>query len=865
MEKYVYAFNEGDLNLRHLLGGKGANLAEMTKLGLPVPSGFTLTTKACDIYYENNHQLPDNILHQIDIALGELEAMSNKKLGDTKHPLLLSVRSGAVNSMPGMMDTVLNIGLNDEVVLALAEISSNPRFVYDSYRRFISMYADVVDQVDKSVFENILTEYKNELNLNSDQELTTENLQELIRKYKIAYEKELNKPFSNNSKDHLIAVILSVFRSWNNPRAITYRNLHHIDDKIKTAVNIQEMVMGNMNEQSATGVVFSRNPSTGEKELYGEFLLNAQGEDIVAGVRTPMPIAKLKTFMPEIYHELKTHAIQLETHFKDMQDMEFTIENGKLFMLQTRNGKRSGIASIKIALDLFAEKLITKKDIINRITIDDINQSLHAAFEVNDISEDKILWRGLAASPGAASGKIYFSSEAIANSKEEHKILVRSETSADDILGMKLADAIVTGRGGMTSHAAVVARGMGKVSVTGCESIIIDEEAKIISLPNGKTLTEGDDISVDGTNGIIYQGILSQSTTTVNDSYYQLIKLLNEFQNIDVVANAETENDLKIAINNGASGVGLCRTEHMFFEEKRLNLFKKLIINKDQIIRQKILTDLETLHTSDFVNLFRLLDKLSITIRYLDPPFHEFLPREIEDINKLAEELNIQSHELIEQIEKLKEVNPMMGERGAHLLVNNPDILVMQTKAIAKAIKLVNQEGIKPQVKVMLPLVSIYEEAIALKKIITDTLNIENIKLPIGIMIETPRAAIIAHQVSPLFDFFSFGTNDLTQLTYGISRDDANRFLPTYLENNLMVNDPFINIDQVGVGTLIKTAINNGRKFNRELKVSVCGEHAGDPISFEFFKTLNIDALSCSAYRIPLIKLMVAKNYLSKE
>lgn len=865
MEKYVYAFNEGDLNLRHLLGGKGANLAEMTKLGLPVPSGFTLTTKACDIYYENNHQLPDNILHQIDIALGELEAMSNKKLGDTKRPLLLSVRSGAVNSMPGMMDTVLNIGLNDEVVLALAEISSNPRFVYDSYRRFISMYADVVDQVDKSVFENILTEYKNELNLNSDQELTTENLQEVIRKYKIAYEKELNKPFSNDSKDHLIAVILSVFRSWNNPRAITYRNLHHIDDKIKTAVNIQEMVMGNMNEQSATGVVFSRNPSTGEKELYGEFLLNAQGEDIVAGVRTPMPIAKLKTFMPEIYHELKTHAIQLETHFKDMQDMEFTIENGKLFMLQTRNGKRSGIASIKIALDLFAEKLITKKDIINRITIDDINQSLHAAFEVNDISEDKILWRGLAASPGAASGKIYFSSDAIANSKEEHKILVRSETSADDILGMKLADAIVTGRGGMTSHAAVVARGMGKVSVTGCESIIIDEEAKIISLPDGRTLTEGDDISVDGTNGIIYQGILNQSSTTVNDSYYRLIKLLNEFQNIEVLANAETENDLKIAINNGASGVGLCRTEHMFFEEKRLNLFKKLIINKDSIIRQKILTDLETLHIADFVKLFKLLDKLSITIRYLDPPFHEFLPREIDDINQLAEELNIQSHELVEQITKLKEVNPMMGERGAHLLVNNPDILIMQTKAIAKAIKLVNQEGINPQVKVMLPLVSIYEEAIALKKIINDTLNIENIKLPIGIMIETPRAAIIAHQVSPLFDFFSFGTNDLTQLTYGISRDDANRFLPNYLENNLMATDPFINIDQIGVGTLIKTAINNGRKFNRELKISVCGEHAGDPISFEFFKTLNIDALSCSAYRIPLIKLMVAKNYLSKE
>lgn len=865
MEKYVYAFNEGDLNMRHLLGGKGANLAEMTKLGLPVPSGFTLTTKACDIYYENNGTLPENILHQINMALGELEAMSNKKLGDTKRPLLLSVRSGAVNSMPGMMDTVLNIGLNDEVVLALAEISSNPRFVYDSYRRFISMYADVVDQVDKSVFENILTTYKNELGLMSDQELTTENLQEIIRKYKLAYEQELNKPFSNNSKDHLIAVILSVFRSWNNPRAITYRELHQIDDQIKTAVNIQEMVMGNMNEQSATGVVFSRNPSTGEKKLYGEFLLNAQGEDIVAGVRTPLPIEKLKTFMPDIYHELENHAIHLEAHFKDMQDMEFTIENGKLFMLQTRNGKRSGIASIKIAMDLLAEKLITKKDVINRITIDDLNQSLHAAFEASAITEDKILWHGLAASPGAASGKIYFSSEAIANSKAEHKILVRSETSADDILGMKLADAIVTGRGGMTSHAAVVARGMGKVSVTGCETIIIDEEAKIISLPNGKTLTEGDEISVDGTNGIIYQGILPQSTTNINDSYYQLIKLLNEFQNIDVVANAETETDLKIAINNGASGVGLCRTEHMFFEEKRLNLFKKLIINRNPELRQQILLELEKLHTIDFVNLFKLLDQLTITIRYLDPPFHEFLPREVEDINDLARELNIPIHELNEQINKLKEVNPMMGERGAHLLVTNPDILIMQTKAIAKALKQVNQQGVQPQVKVMLPLVSIYEEAIALKKIITDTLASEQVSLKIGAMIETPRAAIIAHHLAPLFDFYSFGTNDLTQLTYGISRDDANRFLPAYLEYNLMAHDPFISIDQIGVGALIKTAINNGKKLNRHLSISVCGEHAGDPTSFEFFKTLNIDALSCSAYRIPLIKLMVAKNYLSKE
>lgn len=863
MEKYVYAFNEGNKDMRQILGGKGANLAEMTKLGLPVPSGFTVTTKACDLYYQNNQSLTESIIDQINIALAELETMSGKKLGNINSPLLLSVRSGAANSMPGMMDTVLNVGLTDEVVAHLASISSNPRFVYDSYRRFISMYADVVKHVDKNIFEHALGEYKTTNNITEDQNLTVDDLQNIIKIFKELYVKHVGKPFSNDPKQHLLNVIISVFESWNNDRAIEYRNINNISNDVKTAVNVQEMVYGNFNEQSATGVVFSRNPSTGEDILYGEFLFNAQGEDIVAGVRTPIPIAKLETFMPELYQELYGYAKLLENHYLDMQDMEFTIENGKLYMLQTRNGKRSGLANIVIALDLVKEKLIDKETAINRISVDDINQASHASFDSDALKNAELLFSGLSTSPGVATGQIYFSSHDIEQSSSEHKILVRLETSADDIIGMKLADAIVTGRGGMTSHAAVVARGMGKVSVTGCEQIIINENNKTIILPNGTELKEGDFISVDGTNGVIYQGALPINSSGSHAVLEDLLTLINQFDTMPVMANAETVTDVEHAINNGASGIGLCRTEHMFFEETRLNLLKQLILVNNNTIKQEVLTKLKQLHEEDFINLIKITKNLPLTIRYLDPPLHEFIKIAPEDMENVANELNITVKELANRITSLQEFNPMMGNRGARLLLVNQDITIMQTEAIAGAIK--KCADLNPNIEIMIPLITNYNEAITLKKIISNVFTKADLNIKIGIMIETPRAAIIAHHLAPHFDFFSFGTNDLTQLTYGISRDDSNKFMPYYLKNKIFNSDPFITIDEIGVGTLLKTTIINARSVNSKIKLGICGEHAGDPNSIKFLSSLNLNYLSASPYRILNVKLLLAQNQNPKE
>lgn len=863
MEKYVYAFNEGNKDMRELLGGKGANLAEMTKMGLPVPSGFTVTTKACDVYYQNNQTITDTIIDQINMALSELETMSSKKLGDLNNPLLLSVRSGGVVSMPGMMDTVLNVGLTDAVVNQLASLSPNPRFVYDSYRRFISMYADVVKHVDKNVFENALNEYKKINNIKDDQDLTVPDLQNIVTIFKKLYQKHVGKTFSQNPKKHLINVIISVFESWNNERAIEYRNINNIGNDIKTAVNVQEMVYGNFNEQSATGVVFSRNPSTGDNHLYGEFLFNAQGEDIVAGVRTPIPIAKLETFMPGLYQELYSFAKKLENHYQDMQDIEFTIENGKLYILQTRTGKRSGLANIVITLDLLKTKLIDLKTAIERITVDNVNQASHNTFESDAITNAKTLFSGLSASPGVATGKIYFSSQAIESSSEPHKILVRLETSADDIIGMKLADAIVTGRGGMTSHAAVVARGMGKVSVTGCEQIIINESAKTIILPNGQELHEGDEVSVDGTNGLIYEGILPVASHNTHHVLKDLSIVLNQLDTIPVLANAETVLDVSHAIENGANGIGLCRTEHMFFEETRLSLLKQLILVNNNALRKEIISKLKSLHQEDFIELINITKNLPLTIRYLDPPLHEFVKIDASELEQFARDLNITPIELTNRINNLNEFNPMMGNRGARLLLSNQEITIMQTEAIAGAIK--KCADLNPEIEIMIPLVTSYNEAIQLKKIIYDTLIKEKVSAKIGIMIETPRAALIAHHLAPHFDFFSFGTNDLTQLTYGISRDDSNKFMPFYLKNKIFPMDPFITIDEAGVGTLMKTAIINGLKVNPKLKIGICGEHAGDPNSINFLSKLDLHYLSASPYRLLNVKLLLAKIKSNKE
>lgn len=862
MEKYIYSFNEGDKDMRRIMGGKGANLAEMTKIGLPVPSGFTVTTAVCDIFYSNNEIIPDNIVDEIHIAVSELEAMSNKTLGSKENPLLLSVRSGAVASMPGMMDTVLNIGLNDEVVNHLASISSNPRYVYDSYRRFIAMYGDVAENIHRNLFEDELQKYKKEHNIATDQDLTVLDLINIIKIFKTVYAKHAGHEFTQDPHVHLIKVIANVFKSWYNPRAIEYRKINNIGDDIKTAVNVQEMVYGNMNEQSATGVIFSRDPSTGEDKLYGEFLFNAQGEDIVAGVRTPIPIEKLESFMPHLYEELYGYAKKLEKHFTEMQDIEFTIENGKLFVLQTRTGKRSGIASIVIGLDMLKEGLIDEQTLIKRVSANDLKMAMHAQFDPEDLKDAKELWTGLSASPGVASGKIFFTSEELAESDEKHKVLIRLETSADDIVGMKLSDAIVTGRGGMTSHAAVVARGMGKVSVTGCEQIIIDEKGKTITLPDGTTLKEHDEISVDGTNGIVYAGVLKQTETDLHEGFGELLKLVDKYQTKDIKANGETIDDIKVALEYGATGIGLCRTEHMLFEEERLSLFRQLTIDSSN---ESVIRRLEELHQADFEALFMLLDGKTITVRYLDPPFHEFMPKTTADVDELAKKLGMTSEDVNRKIGNLHEENPMMGNRGSRLLLTNQAILKMQTTAIARALKAVQAKGINPVVEVMIPLISTYNEAVILKQVVDTVLKQENVKLLVGIMIETPRSALIAHHLAPLFDFYSFGTNDLTQYTYGISRDDSNKFMPDYIESKAILTDPFITIDEVGVGTLVKTAVNNARAVKPNLLIGVCGEHAGDADSVEFFTTVAIDYLSASPYRIPIVKLVIAKASLNEE
>lgn len=872
MKKYVYLFSEGNKDMRELLGGKGANLAEMTNLGLPVPKGFTITTEACLKYYKDNKKLSIEIQKEINDKISKLEHQTNKKFGDLCNPLLVSVRSGARASMPGMMDTILNLGLNDNVAESYAKITNNPRFVYDSYRRLIEMYADVVKGLPREDFEEIITKRKKKKNVLMDVDLDSDDMIYITKEFKKLYYTLAKQEFPQNPKLQLIEAIKAVFRSWNNDRAIYYRKMNNIPDSWGTAVNVQVMVYGNLKDNSGTGVAFSRNPSTGENKLYGEYLMNAQGEDVVAGIRTPSPIAKLKDDMPNVYNEFYKISKKLENHYKDMQDMEFTIEDGKLYLLQTRNGKRTGYAAVKIAVDLAKEGKITKKEAIKRIEPNDLNQLLHPMFDLNVLSKAKVIAEGLAASPGAASGKIYFNATDIKKySKDFKTILVRKETSPEDIEGMHFADGILTERGGMTSHAAVVARGMGKCCVSGVDSIIINEKSKTILTSTGKILHEGDELSLDGSTGKVYLGSIKTTEPTLNSDFETLLKWADKYRNLKIRCNADTPKDALTARKFGAEGIGLCRTEHMFFEEKRIFYFRCMIASDSKEEREKYLNKILPYQEKDFMELYKVMAPYPVVIRYLDPPLHEFLPKTEDEINKISTELNISSKKFKERIDNLKEFNPMMGHRGCRLLITYPEIAVMQTKAVINAAIKVSKEGYKIKPEIMIPLIGSKEELIYIKNIVCQTadklIKENNVKLKyhIGTMIEIPRAALLSAQIASEAEFFSFGTNDLTQMTYGFSRDDAGKFLDDYYDKKIFVSDPFKSIDEDGVGSLMKIAIKNGRMIRPNISLGICGEHGGDPKSIAFCESLGLDYVSCSPYRVPIARLAAAKAVIKTD
>ena len=868
--KYVYNFKDGNKDMRETLGGKGANLCEMTNLHLPIPKGFIVSTKACLKYYDNDSEISEKILLEIEDAIATLEKETGKKFGNPEKPLLVSVRSGARASMPGMMDTILNLGLNDELVNS-KKLKLNKRFVLDCYRRFISMYSDVVKGFDKNEFEGILERFKKERNLKYDTELTEDNLRKLVLLYKAKYHSLEGSPFPSDPKEQLKEAIMAVFRSWNNDRAKYYRELNNIPDDWGTAVNVQEMVYGNFNDNSATGVLFSRNPATGENKLYGEYMINAQGEDIVAGVRTPENLDKLKVKMPVIYDQLCRYSKKLERYYQDMQDMEFTIENGKLYILQTRNGKRTGKAAIKIATEMYEEKLIKKEELLNRVSADDLNSVLHKTFKQEDLKTKDVVTTGIAASPGAGSGKVYFTSADISKAYEAGErelILVRSETSAEDIEGMNKASAVVTVRGGMTSHAAVVARGMGTPCVSGCENLVVDEANKVIT-SNGKNICEGDYISVDGTNGKVYFGKLPTEETSISDEFKRFVKYISELGLVEVRANADNPKDAKRALLLGAKGIGLCRTEHMFFDDERIISMRKMILSENQKEREEALKELLPYQRNDFIKLFEVMNGLPVTIRLLDPPLHEFLPKDENEVHKLALELNVSEDYINKRIDDLKEFNPMMGHRGIRLGITYPEIIKMQAKAIFEALISVKTKGIKVKPEIMIPLVGTKEELTYAKKIIEnvhdDVINSLDNNYMIGTMIEIPRASIIADTLAKEVEFFSFGTNDLTQMTYGFSRDDAGKFLNDYYDKKILDFNPFEKLDQVGVGKLIKDSIVKGKKANEKLELGVCGEQGADEDSIKFLTKAGIDYVSCSPYRIPAAILASAKAAVDVE
>ena len=874
MAKYVYAFNEGKKEMKNLLGGKGANLAEMTNIGMPVPNGFTITTEACTKYYEDGKTISHEIEEEIFSKLEELENKTGKKIGDMNNPLLVSVRSGARASMPGMMDTVLNLGLNDKVAEGFANATNNKRFAYDSYRRFIQMFADVVKDYPKSSFERYFDKIKEEKGVKNDLELTADDMVEVTMKFKENYKELAGEEFPQDPKVQLLEAVKAVFRSWMNERAIVYRRLNDIPSDWGTAVNVQEMVYGNRGNDCGTGVAFTRNPATGEKKLYGEYLINAQGEDVVAGIRTPEPISKLESNMPEVYNQFVKIANMLENHYKDMQDMEFTIENGKLFMLQTRNGKRTAQAALKIAVDLVSEGMITKEEALLKVEPKQLDQLLHKTFDSEALKNGKVIAKGLAASPGAATGRIYFTAKDVVNAKEngvKDTLLVRLETSPEDIEGMNSANGILTVRGGMTSHAAVVARGMGRCCVCGCGELIINEDNKTITTKDGTVYKEGDYMSLDGSTGNVYGEEIKTVEPEISGDFETFMNWADAVRKLKVRTNADTPRDAKQARKFGAEGIGLCRTEHMFFEEDRIFNFRKMIAAETVSQREEALEKILPYQRGDFEELFRAMAPYSVTIRYLDPPLHEFLPHTDEEIKPLAESLGMTFEALKERVESLKEFNPMMGHRGCRLAVTYPEIAKMQTKAVIEAAINVNKEGLNVEPEIMIPLVGEVKELKYVKNIVCETADEiiknsgVNLKYKVGTMIEIPRAALTADEIAKEAEFFSFGTNDLTQMTYGFSRDDASKFLKDYYDKQIFESDPFAKLDQVGVGKLVKMAIELGKQTRPDIHLGICGEHGGEPSSVEFCHKVGLDYVSCSPFRVPLARLASAQAAIKSE
>lgn len=874
MAKWVYMFSEGDAGMRNLLGGKGANLAEMTRLGLPVPQGFTITTEACTQYYEDGRQINDDIQAQIDEAVTKMEEITGKKFGDKENPLLVSVRSGARASMPGMMDTILNLGLNEEVVEVVAKKTGNERWAIDCYRRFIQMYSDVVMEVGKKYFEELIDEMKEKRGVTQDVELTAEDLKELADQFKAEYKEKIGEDFPDDPREQLMGAIKAVFRSWDNPRANVYRRDNDIPYSWGTAVNVQEMAFGNWSDESGTGVAFTRDPATGEKKLMGEFLLNAQGEDVVAGVRTPQPIESLAEVMPEVFEQFKNVCSTLENHYRDMQDMEFTIQDRKLFMLQTRNGKRTAQAALKIACDLVDEGMRTEEEAVAMIDPRNLDTLLHPQFDAEALKAAAPIGKGLGASPGAACGKVVFNADdAVAwAAKGEKVVLVRLETSPEDITGMKAAQGILTVRGGMTSHAAVVARGMGTCCVSGCGDINMDEENKKFTLA-GKTFVEGSEISLDGTTGNIYEGIIPTTDAVIAGEFGRIMEWADKYRRLRVRTNADTPADAKKARELGAEGIGLCRTEHMFFEEDRIAAFREMICSDTVEEREAALEKILPYQQGDFEELFEALEGYPVTIRFLNPPLHEFLPTEEEDIKKLADAQGKTVEDIKEIIASLHEFNPMMGHRGLRLAITYPEIPRMQTKAVIRAALKVNKAhpdwNIVPEI--MIPLTSDVKELAFVKKIVVETADAEiaaagaELKYKVGTMIEIPRACVTADEIAGVADFFSFGTNDLTQMSFGFSRDDAGKFLGSYYENKIFENDPFAKLDQNGVGKLMKTAIKLGKDANSNLHTGVCGEHGGDPSSVEFCHKIGLDYVSCSPFRVPIARLAAAQAAIAEK
>ena len=866
-KKYVYGFDEGQKEMRSLLGGKGANLAEMTRLGINVPYGFTVTTEACIRYYDENGKIWDALVEEIKKNVAKTEKELGKKFGDNTNPLLFSVRSGAVVSMPGMMDTVLNLGLTDESVEGLAQHTGNPRFAYDSYRRFIQMFSDVSKGIDKELFEDVLTEEREKAGVQLDKDIPADSLKEVVRRYKEIYKKQLGEDFPQDPYQQLLDAVTAVFKSWNNDRAILYRKLNNIPHDLGTAVNVQSMVFGNGGDNSGTGVAFTRNPSTGENKLFGEYLINAQGEDVVAGIRTPEHISHLHDQMPEVYDEFFKTGELLEKHYRDMQDLEFTIEDGRLFILQTRSGKRTAQAAVNIAVDLVEEGLRTKEEALMMIEPTQLDQLLHPKFDQKALENAEMLTKGLAASPGAATGYISFTANdaMLRNAKEEPVILVRTETSPEDLQGMDSAKGILTSRGGMTSHAAVVARGMGKCCVAGAHEVKVDEVNKVVTIGDLE-LGEGDMISLDGSTGAVYKGKIETIDPELSGKFATFMSWADEVRRLQVRANADTPHDAQQALDLGAEGVGLCRTEHMFFAEDRINAVREMILSKSREQREKALAKIEPVQEQDFYDIYKVMEGRNVTIRLLDPPLHEFVPHTDEDIAIVANELGVTILEQKRVIDDLHEVNPMLGHRGLRLAITFPEIYQMQARAIAKAAVRVAKEGIEVHPEIMIPLAGDAKElevvANSVRKEINKVFEEEGLELDyhVGTMIEIPRATLLADEIAEVAEFFSFGTNDLTQLTYGFSRDDAGKFLTQYLDDGIFEKDPFQVLDQKGVGKLMINAVKLGKQARKDIKLGICGEHGGEPSSVAFCDELGLDYVSCSPFRVPISRLSAAQK-----